>query len=139
MQLTKNFSLYEMTVTNSGIPNEPNEQELAKLKLLCENVLQPLRDVFGRPIKVTSGFRNTAVNKHVGGVASSQHVKGMAADLVCENNAELFNILRQRFKFTQLIYERGNKIQPAWVHVSFDIDDLKCQVLKFDGKKYTNI
>lgn len=139
MELTKNFSLYEMTVTNSGIPNEPNDEQLANLKLLCENVLQPLRNKFNRPIKVTSGFRNEKVNRHVGGVASSEHVQGMAADLVCEDNAELFNLIRQRFKFTQLIYERGNKIQPAWVHVSYDKDDLKCQVLKFDGKRYTNL
>jgi zinc D-Ala-D-Ala carboxypeptidase len=139
MELTKNFSLYEMTVTNSGIPNEPNEQEIANLKLLCENVLQPLRNLFGRPIKVTSGFRCEKVNKHIGGVASSEHVQGMAADLVCENNAELFNLIRHRLPFTQLIWERGNSMQPSWVHVSFDIADIKKQVLKFDGKRYTNL
>jgi hypothetical protein len=139
MQLTKNFSLYEITVTNSGLDNVPNAQELANLKLLCENVLQPLRDVFGKSVKITSGFRSTAVNRHVGGVASSQHVKGMAADLVCEDNREIFNIIKSKLKFTQLIWERGTRFQPAWVHVSFDIDDLKCQVLKFDGKRYTNL
>ena len=139
MELTKNFSLYEMTVTNSGIENVPNDEQLANLKLLCENVLQPLRNKFNRPIKVTSGFRNEKVNRHVGGVASSEHVQGMAADLVCEDNAELFNLIRQRFKFSQLIWERGTRMQPAWVHVSYDKDDLKCQVLKFDGKRYTNL
>lgn len=139
MELTKNFSLYEMTVTNSGIPNEPNGDEIENLKLLCENVLQPLRNLFGRPIKVTSGFRCEKVNRHIGGVASSEHVKGMAADLVCEDNKELFNLIRGRFKFTQLIWERGTRMQPAWIHVSYDKDDLKCQVLKFDGKRYTNL
>ena len=139
MKLTKNFSLYELTVTNSGLPNEPNEEQIANLKALCENVLQPLRNLFGRPIKVTSGFRGKQVNKHVGGVASSEHCKGMAADLVCEDNAELFNLIRHRLKFRQLIWERGNRMQPAWVHVSFDADDLKQQVLKFDNGKYTTI
>jgi hypothetical protein len=63
----------------------------------------------------------------------------MAADLVCENNAELFNLIRHRLPFTQLIWERGNSMQPSWVHVSFDIADIKKQVLKFDGKRYTNL
>lgn len=136
MELTKNFSLQEMTVTNSGLPNIPNEKQFDNLKNLCEKLLQPLRDKFNRPIKVTSGFRSERVNKHVGGVSSSQHCFGMAVDMVCEDNAELFNLIRSRFKFTQLIWERGNRIQPSWVHVSYDKDDLKCQVLKFDGKQY---
>lgn len=139
MQLTKNFSLAEMTITNSGLSNIPNETEIQNLKALCENVLQPLRDKFNRPIKVTSGFRCPKVNQHVGGVSTSEHVQGMAADLVCEDNAELFNLIRQRFKFTQLIWERGNSMQPSWVHVSFNPEDLKCQVLKFNGQKYINI
>lgn len=137
--MTKNFSLSELTVTNSGLPNVPNAEQIANLEILVNSILQPLRDQFGKPIRVTSGFRSDAVNKHIGGSKTSQHCKGQAADLVCEDNALLFGIIRKNFKFTQLIWEGGNSIQPAWVHVGYDPNNLKCEVLRMKNGKYTRL
>lgn len=137
--MTKNFTLQELTVTNSGLPNVPNAEQIANLEILVNDILQPLREQFGKPIRVTSAFRSDAVNKHIGGSKTSQHCKGQAADLVCEDNAHLFGIIRKNFKFTQLIWEAGNSIQPSWVHVGYDPKNLKCEVLRMKNGKYTRL
>jgi len=127
MKLTNNFTLAELTVTNSGLPNVPNSNEIAALKLLCENILQPLREKYGKPIKVNSGFRSAAVNKAVGGVASSQHVGGQAADITGGNKIEnriLFDLIRNHFTFDQVICEHDY----TWIHVSYK---------KFGNRKQT--
>ena len=98
-----------MTATNSGLPNVPNEDQLHYLTLLCEKVLEPLRYIYGRPIKVNSGFRSEDVNKAIGGAATSQHCKGQAADITAgskEENEKLFKILATR-DFDQLINEKN--------------------------------
>ena len=136
-QLSKNFSLKEMTATNSGLPNVPNEDQLHYLTLLCEKVLEPLRYIYGMPIKVNSGFRSAEVNKAIGGAATSQHCKGQAADITAgskEENEKLFKILATR-DFDQLINEKNY----SWIHVSFVPNGNRKQKLKFDGKKYTKI
>lgn len=113
----KYFSINELTKTSTGISNIPNAEQVANLTYLVENLLDKAREELAMPIRVTSGYRSEAVNRRVGGVATSQHTKGEAADLVCANNAKLFEILKT-MKFDQLIWEKGNNIQPAWVHVS---------------------
>jgi hypothetical protein len=136
-QLTKNFSLEEMTVTKSNLKNEPTAEQIHYLTLLCENVLQPLRNIYGKSIKVNSGFRSDDVNKAIGGVATSQHCKGQAADITAgspEENEKLFNILASR-PFDQLINEHNF----TWVHVSFVPNGNRNQKLKFDGKKYVQV
>jgi len=134
--LSKNFTLEEMTVTNSGLSNIPNQDQRNCLSELVKNVLQPLRDKLGKSIKVTSGFRSAAVNKYVGGVPTSQHCFGQAADLVCDDNSELFSIIRDDLVFDQLIWEKGNDIQPAWVHVSYKTQGNRGEILKFKNGKY---
>lgn len=130
MNLSKNFTLEELTVTSSGLSNVPTEMEIENLTQLANNVLQPLRDMLGKPIKVNSGFRSLAVNKTVGGAATSQHCKGEAADIENDNNAELFSTIREHFSFDQLIWEGGNNQQPNWVHVSYITEGNRMQVLK---------
>lgn len=115
--MTKNFTLKELCVTKTGIHNEPNAEQKEALRLLAVNILQPARDALG-PIRVTSGFRNPKVNAAVGGSRTSQHTKGEAADLQCDDNAALFNFIKT-LEFDQLIWEFGDKEQPDWVHVSF--------------------
>lgn len=80
MQLTPNFGLEEFTATSAPYLNEPDTHSALKVHLLCLAILQPLRDRFG-PVTVTSGYRSPLVNKHVGGSASSQHLRGEAADI----------------------------------------------------------
>lgn len=140
MQLSKNFSLKEMTETSSHLPNNPTQGELNSLGLLVRNVLQPVRDLFGKSITVNSGFRSIAVNKEKGGSDKpiSQHTKGEAADLVCEDNAKLFHLIRDHFVFDQLIWEGGNDNQPAWVHVSYKTQVNRGEKLRMkivNGKK----
>ena len=118
MQITKNFTLTELTTTNTGIANQPNRQETSALIRLCGKVLQPARDLYGGPIRVNSGFRSYAVNRAVGGARNSQHSLGEAADITVhskENNKKLFELIRDNLSYDQLINERNY----SWIHVSY--------------------
>ena len=121
----KYFTIREMKksdrATKAGIVNEPSIQEVKNLTALIENVLDPLREAYGRPIIVTSGYRCEQLNKLVGGSASSQHKKGEAADIKTiedtpEENRKLYDlIIKLKLPFDQLINEYGYD----WVHVSY--------------------
>ena len=91
MMLSKHFSLDEFTCSATaqamGIVNSPGSSELANLRFLCQEVLEPARKVIGEPIHITSGYRCLALNRAVGGVAQSYHVRGLAADLHIESDA----------------------------------------------------
>ena len=113
-----NFTLKELCATRTGLPNTPPPEAAARLEALVRHVLQPARDALGMPVRVTSGYRSPAVNRAVGGVPRSPHLRGEAADLVCADNARLFHTLRRITPFDQLIWEGGDHRQPAWVHVS---------------------
>lgn len=130
MNLSKNFTLEELTKTDTGLSNTPTLQAKQALVELVQNVLQPARDILGLPITVTSGYRNEAVNKAVGGASTSQHRKGEAADLVCKDNKRLFDVIRNNFVFDQLIWEFGNSEQPQWVHVSYKTQGNRGEVLR---------
>ena len=145
MNLTANFSLHEMTKSETalrkGMPNEPTETDIANLKLLAEKVLQPLRDHYGVGIKVNSGYRSPDVNAAVGGSRTSDHCKGQAADIEIAGipNATLAQYIKDSLQYTQLILEFYTPGIPdsGWVHVSYDSNNLKCQALtavKKDGK-----
>lgn len=133
MVLSKNFTLEELLVTNSKLPNTPSDVEINNLKLLVVNVLQPLRDMFGESIHVNSGYRSPAVNKAIGGAPTSQHCTGQAADLDCSDNAKLFHLIADFFDFDQLIWEGGNNTQPSWVHVSYKSANNRRQKLKMQN------
>ena len=111
----KYFTMDELTHTDTGLPNIPTPAQKANLTALCENVLDPVRTLLGRPIRVNSGFRCPSVNVAVRGAKTSQHTKGEAADLDCEDNKSLFELIRDHFEFDQLINEQ----EFSWVHVSF--------------------
>lgn len=138
MKLSENFTLEEMCVTNTGLENMPGKNEVQNLAELIKNVLQPLRNIAG-PIRINSGFRSQQVNKKVGGVPSSQHTTGEAADISGANNAELFRIIREKFIFDQLIWEGGDDNQPAWIHVSYKSHGNREEVLKMRNGKYARI
>ena len=145
MNLTANFTLSEMTKSDTalrlGLENEPNEQQLAALKLLAEKVLQPVRDHFGKGVKVNSALRTLPVNRAIGSGDNSDHVRGQAADIEIPGvpNAELAEWIRDNLEFRQLILEFYTPGIPdsGWVHVSYVAEDNKKQVLtatKKDGK-----
>jgi hypothetical protein len=139
MKLSKNFTLEELLVTGTGLPNNPGKHEIENLIELTTHVLQPLRDIYGSPIHVNSGFRCKAVNQKVGGVTTSQHTTGEAADISCDNNARLFHIIREKLVFDQLIWEGGDDSQPAWVHVSYKSQGNRAEVLKMKNGKYIRL
>ncbi len=118
MKITKNFTLTELTTTNTGITNNPNKQQTTALIKLCGKVLQPARDLYGSAIRVNSGYRSYAVNRAVGGARASQHMLGQAADITVhtkEGNKKLFELIRDNLNFDQLINERNY----SWIHVSY--------------------
>ncbi len=138
MHLTKNFTLEEMckseTALRLGLDNEPNDEQLANLVALCECVLQPVRDHFGKGVKVNSGLRTPEVNDRVGGSRTSDHCKGMAADIEIPGvaNADLARfIVDSGMEFRQVILEFYTPGIPdsGWVHVSYNPADNKKQVL----------
>jgi hypothetical protein len=140
MKLSKNFNLAELIKTNvRQFDNMPNMTAIDNLQLLVDNVLQPVRDHFG-PVVVTSGYRSPEVNKAIGGSATSDHCKGMAADfeVLGVPNKVVAEWVRDTCKFRQLILEfPGANPNDGWVHVAYDKSDLKCQVLtakKINGK-----
>jgi len=145
MNLTKNFTLAEMTKSETalrhGLENNPGEQELAAMKLLAEKVLQPVRDHFKRGVKVNSAYRHPDVNQRVGGSRNSDHTRGQAADIEIPGvaNAELAAWIRDNLEFRQLILEFYTPGIPdsGWVHVSYVAEDNKKEVLtatRKDGK-----
>ena len=126
MNLTRNFSLLELTKSDTairkGIDNEPNADQVDKLKLLCENILQPVRDHFGR-VKVTSGFRSSELCVAIGSSINSQHAKAEAADFECPgvDNAELADWIHKNLSYDQLILEFYTPGEPnsGWIHCSW--------------------
>ena len=129
MNLSKNFTLAELTKTSTGLPNAlPNDLE-ANIQSLVDNLLQPARDALG-VIQVTSCYRSIEVNKAIGGSSTSQHCLGQAADLKFKGgNDVLFNWLKDNTDFDQLIWEFGTDDEPSWVHISYSPRHRK-QILK---------
>lgn len=122
----KHFSLHEFTRSDTAqrnaIDNTPPTGAIDNLSALVDNVLDPLREAWGAPIDVTSGYRCPRLNKAVGGSPTSQHMTGQAADITAGSpvdNRRLFQmILDLGLPFDQLIDERGF----SWIHVSYRAD-----------------
>ena len=119
------FKLIEFTASATarelGIDNTPTKDAIENIEALVSKVLDPLRDAFGKPIYVRSGYRSVDLNMAVGGVKNSQHLKGEAADITAnsrEDNQWLFEYIRDNLPFDQLIDEYNY----SWVHVSVKAD-----------------
>jgi len=131
MKLSKNLSLAEVTKSVTakrlGIDNTPDDWTKENLRQVAINVFQPLRDAFGCPIYVSSGYRSAELNTAIGGSKRSQHVEGRALDLDADvygrcTNAQIFRYIKDNLEFDQLIWEFGDESNPDWVHVSFVYD-----------------
>ena len=129
--ITMHFTLEELyasaTAKAKGINNKPNVQQMINLVYLAAYVLEPLRVAMNEPIKIGSGFRCQALNKAVGGVSNSQHLKGQAVDLCIDGDIQKgrkwFNYIKNNLPFDQLIWEKNPKTGSYWVHVSFVFPD----------------
>jgi hypothetical protein len=125
IQLSKNLTLPEVTRSESakrkGIDNNPTAEHLENLKYLAENIFQKVRDHFGVPIRISSGYRSKALNKAIGGSMTSFHSSGCALDLDNDGtsitNKQIFDYIKDNLEFTELIWEFGDKSNPDWVHV----------------------
>lgn len=132
MQLSPHFTLAEMTRSQTairkGLPNVAPDWAIPKLKAVCLNILEPVREHFGRPVTPLSGWRGPQVNAAVGGAASSQHTKGEAVDFVVPgvSNLEVCQWMMQHLYYDQLIYEFG---EGGWVHCSWKEGPLRNQEL----------
>ena len=136
MNITEHFSMKELTnsqtAIKNGIPNIPKDpQVVANLTLLCEKVLEPLREGMKCPIRISSGYRSPELNKLIGGAKASQHNIGEAVDIdLDEKNAELFSYIVNNLDFDQIIWEFGDGKNPDWVHVSYKAAGNRKQLLK---------
>ena len=135
----KYFTIEELTRSNTAeaksIDNTPTKEAKENLVALVDNVLDPLREMYGNPIIVNSGYRSPALNKAVKGASTSQHVKGEAADITGGNkeaNKRLFELIREKLSFDQLI----NEYDYSWVHISFKSSGNRKEVLECVGGKY---
>ena len=150
MNLSRNFSLQELiksdTAIRKGIDNNPNADQIEKLKALCENILQPVRDHFGR-VKVTSGYRSPELCTAIGSSINSQHAKAEAADfeVMGTDNAELADWIHSNLSYDQLILEYYTPGEPnsGWIHCSYIPEGRRAQFLhayRSEGKtKYKPI
>lgn len=124
MKLTEHFDYDELissdTAKLGGIYNVPDDRQAACLALLAAEVLEPARQAYGKPIRVTSGYRSERLNKAVGGKPNSQHMRGQAADLQADNLERLYDIIQAQGNYDQLLLESNGKSK--WIHVSYNPD-----------------
>jgi len=151
MKLTSNFSLSELTKSQTaerkGIDNTPSTEHQENLKLLCESILQPVRDHFGKVVTISSGYRSPELCTAIGSKITSQHAKGQAADfeIFGVSNKALADYIDTELYYDQLILEYWKESDPnsGWVHCSFSAGNNRKQYLrayKEDGKtKYEQV
>ena len=137
MKLSKNFSLQEMTKSQTalrrGIDNTPSPPHVSHLELLCVKVLQPLRDHFDRPVTITSGYRSPELCVAIGSTIKSQHTKGQAADFEIPgvSNMEVAQWISDNLEFDQLILECFTGGNTGWIHCSY-VHEPRKELLTYD-------
>ena len=139
MKLSTHLDLSEVIRSDSakrnGISNMPTGEHIANFMLLAEKIFEPIREHFGVPIHISSGYRSKELNAKIGGSATSQHCKGQAVDIDMDGstngvtNADVFNYIKDNLPFDQLIWEFGNEDNCDWVHVSY-VEKPRKQILK---------
>ena len=138
MQLSKNFSLEEMTKSQTalrkGIDNVPNQEQIDNMVKLAENILQPIRDEYGSFL-VSSGYRSPELCLQIGSSIDSQHAKGQAADFEVAgvDNMELAEWIRDNLEFDQLILECYTGGNTGWIHCSY-VHEPRKEILTFNRK-----
>ena len=138
MKLSDNFTLDELTKSQEairlGILNEPNDEHITNLILLCKNILQPIRNYFKIPVSISSGYRSPELCEAIGSSRTSQHARGEAADFEIFGiaNKELADWITTNLEYDQCILEFWNENEPnsGWVHCSYSINGNRKQYLK---------
>lgn len=141
----KYFSIKELckssTAKKLNIDNTPSTEIEKNLTVLIERCLDPIREAFGGPIMVTSGYRCPQLNAACGGSPTSEHKTGFAADIDTSDNTRLWEVITSgEFKWTQLINEYPDENgEPSWIHISYNPDNLKCEKLICKNNKYEKL
>jgi hypothetical protein len=138
MRLSKDFTLQELTVSNTavkhGISNIPDQDQITNLILLCQFILQPIKEHFNKTVIINSGYRSPELCLLVNSTVTSQHTKGQAADFEINgiSNKELADWIVANLDYDQCILEFWNKEEPnsGWVHCSYSFDHSRKQYLK---------
>ncbi len=138
-RISKYVTYQEVTKSNQAtalkLANIPNAEQLNNLRLVCTKIFDPLREHFGIPIGISSGFRSVELNSKIGGSKSSQHCQGKALDIDGDifdgiSNKKIFEYIKKSCTFDQLIWEFGSENHPDWVHVSYNEGKNRGQVLR---------
>jgi hypothetical protein len=137
-QLSKSFTLEEFLksqeATRLGIDNTPNEEQIFNLQLLCNNIIQPIRDFYNKPLLISSGYRSPELCIAIGSTTKSQHTKGQAADFEISGipNKEVADFIVGSLDWDQCILEFWNENEPnsGWVHCSYAYGANRRQYLK---------
>lgn len=146
MKLSKDFELSDFSKSLTGqaanIDNSVPDIYIPNIQALVTNLLQPIGDAFGKPPRITSGYRCPAINKIIGGAPESQHIRGEAADIVMAGVTcrELATFIKDHLNFDQLIWEYYNQAEiKQWVHVSYSSGcnrfDIKKRRVTLDGHR----
>ena len=141
MMLSDHFSLAEMTKSQTAerrnLPNNPDKDAIDAMKLLCINILEPVRNHFGKPFTPSSGFRSAELCVAIGSSVSGQHTKGEAADFEVPgvSNLDLATWIVGNLDFDQLILEFYKGGNTGWVHCSFKQEGNRRDVLTYQGKE----
>jgi len=135
MRLSKNFVLSEIIRSNTArrlnISNAPDKDHLRSLQILIRDLIQPMRDALG-PIRISSGYRNPALNRAIGGSRKSQHCKGEALDIQFWKDGKMCNeevykwVIKEGIEFDQMI----NEFDFAWIHISLKDKGNRKQILE---------
>ena len=131
MKISDNISykeaVYSRTAQRRDIYNHPENKQVDNMRLIADQVFQPLRAWVGGPIKINSFFRSPELNTAIGGSTKSQHCQGQAIDLDDTfgraTNAEMYEFIKENLDFDQMIWEFGSDDNPDWVHVSYVSED----------------
>ena len=144
MQLSDHFTLSELTKSSTaerlGIANEPGSTEVENLIMVCDQILEPVRNHYGIAFAPNSGFRCLELNRAIGSSDKSQHVTGQAVDFEVPgiDNKDVALWVVDNCQFDQLILEFYKEGEPTsgWVHISYSLESNRKKYLTFNGKKY---
>jgi hypothetical protein len=149
MKISEHLDLVEVTRSETakrkGISNMPIAEHIENFKKLAENIFEPIRNHFNVPIHISSGYRSKELNTAIGGALSSDHSFGRAVDLDMDNsnngvtNNDIFHWIKDNLKFKQLIAEYPENGLLSWVHIAYDENNMKNEILvctKVNGKPH---
>ena len=140
-KISEHITLAEATHNSAGLPNMPTVTQLTAMISVAKALFEPIRNWYGKPIKINSFFRSEAVNAKAGGVSTSQHCKGEAIDIDAgADNKIIFDwLIKSGLSWDQVIAEKPINGNPSWIHISYKLKGNRKEKLVFDGKKYVKL